>query len=96
MSWLIRDFDTLECKTLGPGHVGYAFGLLFLGTNGILMDIMIDNGQIWCKLSAFNSNGLYSLKNSHIPFGMGFQPPLTAEFRLNSTAQLRRVFPYTG
>ena len=21
------------------------------------------------------SNGLYSLKNSHIPFGMGFQPP---------------------
>ena len=33
------------------------------------------------------SNGLYSLKNSHIPFGMGFQPPppLTAEFRLNST-----------
>ena len=32
------------------------------------------------------SNGLYSLKNSHIPFGMGFQPPLplTAEFRLNS------------
>ena len=52
MSWLIRDFDTLECKTLGPGHVGYAFGLLFLWTNGILMDIMIDNGQIWCKLSA--------------------------------------------
>ena len=30
------------------------------------------------------SNGLYSLKNSHIPFGKGFQPPpLTAEFRLN-------------
>ena len=21
------------------------------------------------------SNGLYSLKNSHIPFGQGFQPP---------------------
>ena len=21
------------------------------------------------------SNGIYSLKNSHIPFGMGFQPP---------------------
>ena len=21
------------------------------------------------------SNGVYSLKNSHIPFGMGFQPP---------------------
>ena len=36
------------------------------------------------------SNGLYSLKNSHIPFGMGFQPPaLTAEFRLNSTCVTR-------
>ena len=31
------------------------------------------------------SNGLYSLKNSHIPFGMGFHPPLMTEFGLNST-----------
>ena len=31
------------------------------------------------------SNGLYSLKNSHIPFGQGFQPPpLTDKDRLNS------------
>ena len=31
-------------------------------------------------------NGLYSLKNSHIPFGQGFQPPppLTDKDRLNS------------
>ena len=30
------------------------------------------------------SNGLYSLKNSHIPFGQGFQPrPLTDKDRLN-------------
>ena len=28
------------------------------------------------------SNGLYSLKKSHIPFGIGFQPPPTAGFRL--------------
>ena len=30
------------------------------------------------------SNGLYSLKNSHIPFGMGFHPPLPLPLRQNS------------
>ena len=35
------------------------------------------------------SNGLYSLKNSHIPFGMGFQPPLMADFHLNSTSHIK-------
>ena len=39
-------------------------------------------------------NGLYSLNNSNIPFGMGFQPlpPLKEEFRLNITF-LRLRFP---
>ena len=32
------------------------------------------------------TNGLYSLKNSHIPLGMVFNlPPFSAEFHLNST-----------
>ena len=59
---------------------------------------MIDNGEIWCKLSALVLlNGLYSLKNSHIPFGKGFQPPhpLTAEFRLNIHF-IRWGFPIVG
>ena len=43
------------------------------------------------------SNGLYPLKNSHIPFGKGFQPPppLTAEFRLYSTF-FRQGLPLCG
>ena len=39
------------------------------------------------------SNGIYSLKNSHIPFGQGFQPPpLTDKDRLNR-AFLVQVLP---
>ena len=40
--------------TTWTGHAGVSYNdygqTLFL--DGILMDIMIDNGQIWCKLSA--------------------------------------------
>ena len=42
--------------------------------------------QIW-----FLSNGSYSLKNCHNPFGKAIQPPpLTAKFRLNTEN------PYVG
>ena len=42
--------------------------------------------QIW-----FLSNGSYSLKKCHNPFGKAIQPPpLTAKFRLNMD------FPYAG
>ena len=37
------------------------------------------------------SNGLYSLKNFHIPFGMGFQPPL-----LYSGFPFEQHFSYKG
>ena len=42
------------------------------------------------------SNGLYSLKNSHIPFGMDFQPPppLRRISIWTTALLLERGFPY--
>ena len=41
------------------------------------------------------SNGLYSLKNSHIPFGMGFHPPPLRQNSVWTALLLHGVFPDT-
>ena len=38
------------------------------------MEIMVDNGDIMMQIKCL-SNGSYSLKSCHNPFGKGFQPP---------------------
>ena len=43
--------------------------ILTITTNIILMEIMVDNSEIWCKLSAS------VIKNCHNPLGEGFHPP---------------------
>ena len=52
---------------------------------------MIDNGQIWCKLSALVMVHIYC-KTPTFHLEWVFNPPaLTAEFRLNSTCVTRGV-----